>query len=129
MLTKYYDSMTATPSLFDSLWFFDDLYGSSRSRSTVERHDSSHRVTTTDEGLEMSFDLPGVKRSDLSVQVTGHQLDISGQVRGRDFKQSYRINRIYNPDPNTATLEDGVLTLRFSRTADSRPRTVDVTVK
>lgn len=127
MLTKYYDSMLKPSSLFDSLWIFDDLYGSNRLGN--DRVDSSYRVNATDECLELSFDLPGTKRSDLSVQVTGHQVDISGKIREKNFKYSYRINKAYDPSTIEAKLEDGVLTLRLERTPESRPRTIDVSIK
>lgn len=125
MLTKYYDSMIKTPNLFDTLSIFDDLYGPGWSRPS-DVIDSSCRVNPTDEGLELSFDLPGVKKADLSVQVTGNQVDISGKVRDRDFKRSYRISRTYDPDPVEAILEDGVLTLKFLRSPETRPRRIEI---
>ena len=126
-MTKCYDSMSKTANLFDSLWILDDLYGTSWSRPRIDRHDPSFRSNVTEEGLVLSIDLPGVKKTDLTVQVKGNQLDVSGKLREKDFKYSYRINRIYKPEPREATLEDGVLTMKFETISEAR--TINVLIK
>ena len=109
MLTKYYDTMLKPFDTLDALRMFDDIYTPSwglKPRSSA----SSYRVNTTDTGLELSLDIPGVKSKDLSVQVTGRLLTVSGKVRGEDFKHTYRLSKDYDTDTVDATLEDGVLT-------------------
>ena len=127
MLAKYYDSMLKPFDSFDTFRLFDDIYGPSWNLKT-KSHASSCRVNTTDNGLELSLDLPGVKSKDLSVQVTGRLLTVSGKVRGEDFKHTYRLSKDYDTDTVDATLEDGVLTLKFDRAKDDA-KTVSIKIK
>ena len=107
-----------------------DLYNSSRlDKSWSNFSNSAYRVEMTEEGVILSIDLPGVKSKDLSVQTTGHEIKISGKVRGEDFKYSYKLSKNYNPNSVDAHLEDGVLSLKFFKTNDALTKTVDVKVK
>lgn len=126
MLTKYYDSMLKTPSLFDSFWILDELHGSSWPRSRSADADSCYRVNTTGSGLEISIDLPGVKKADLKVQATGRSIEVSGMLRGKEFKQTYKVSRDYDPDSIDAALEDGVLTIKLQRSEESATKLIDV---
>ena len=121
--------MLKTSDVFDTLRLFDDLYSStwtSRSKSLTA---SAYRTDITDDGLTLSIDLPGVKSKDLSVQVTGRDVKVSGKQRADDFKQTYRIAKEYDPDTASATLEDGVLSLTFKKTKGDETKTIDVKVK
>lgn len=127
MLTKYYDTMLTKPfDALDPFRLLDDVYGSSWNLKSTS---SSYRVNATDTGLELSTDLPGVKSKDLSVQVTGRTVTISGKLRGQDFKNSYRVSKDYDVETAAASLEDGVLTLTFEKAADAQPRTIEIDVK
>lgn len=127
MLTKYYDTMLTKPfDALDPFRLLDDVYGPSWN---LKSSSSSYRVNTTDVGLELSTDLPGVKSKDLSVQVTGRTVSVFGKLRGEDFKHSYRVSRDYDVETASASLEDGVLTLTFEKSSTSQPRTIDIVVK
>ena len=119
MLTKYYDSMLK-PDLFDA--FFYGL-PPVKTRSSVL---NDYRVDSNSDGLQLSVDLPGVKSKDLSVQVTGRDVSITGKARGEDIKHTYRISKDYDPDTVDAVLEDGVLTLTFKKSGGLEPKTVEV---
>lgn len=122
MLTNYYESMLK-PDLFDA--FFYGL-PTTRTRSSIL---NDYRVESTAEGLELSVDLPGVKSKDLTVQVTGRQVSITGKARGEDVKHTYRISKDFDPDTAEAVLEDGVLTLFFKKSKGQEARTLQVKVK
>jgi HSP20 family molecular chaperone IbpA len=125
MLTKYNDTML-TPyfNLFDfSPFSFADDYSGSRSVA------SNYRVETDDSNLMLSIDLPGVKAADLSVQTSGREVKVTGKLRGKDFKHSYRISKSYDPETVSAELEAGVLTLTFGKTSLTETKTVEVVVK
>jgi HSP20 family protein len=124
MLAKSYDSIL-TRGILDSFLYFDDLYG----RKTVDLTESRYRVETTDKDLTLSIDLPGVKVSDLSVKAVGQEVKVGGKIRGEEFKYSYRLSKDYDSDATSATLEDGVLTLRFSKTRKEEAKTIEVKVK
>lgn len=125
MLSRYNDSMLKPFSTFDAFRLLDDLYAPSRGA----RLSSSYRVSDVENGLELSLDLPGVKSKDLNVQITDRVINVSGKSRGDDFKHSYRLSKEYDPETVTASLEDGVLTLGFSKVKSPPSRTIDVKVK
>jgi HSP20 family protein len=127
MLVNYYDSMLKTPDLFDTFRLFDDYYGTaSRSKKWTS---SAYRTEATDSGLSLSIDLPGVKSTDLSVQVTGRDVKVTGKLRGEDFKHTYRLSREYDADTADASLEDGVLTLSFKKTAAASVKNIEIKLK
>lgn len=119
MFSKYYDSMLK-PDIFDTLF-----YGMSIPR-TKSHFSSDARVETTESGLSLTVDVPGVKQKDLTVELSGRDVKVSGTARGEEFKYSYRISRDYDPDTLDALLEDGVLTLSFKRARTSDTRRVEV---
>ena len=123
MLEKYHDSMLKT-DLFDA--FFYGLPLTTRQRSSVL---SDYRVETSESGLTLSLDLPGVKSKDLSVQVTGRDVKVSGKGRGEDFKYTYRLSKDYDTEGASASLEDGVLSLVFKKTKVSDTKTIEIQVK
>lgn len=128
MLTKYHDTMlTKTRDLFDPFHILNELSLSPLyERSTLS---SAYRVNTTENGLELSLDLPGVKQKDLTVQTVDRLVKVSGKIRGEEFKYSYRISKDYDVEDVDATLEDGVLLLKFQKYKQATAKTVDVKVK
>lgn len=126
MLTKYHDTMlTKTRDLFDPFHIFSELTPFYE-RSMLS---SAYRVNTTENGLELSLDLPGVKQKDLTVQTTDRLVKVSGKIRDEEFKYSYRIAKDYDVEDVDATLEDGVLLLKFQKHKQVAAKTVDVKVK
>lgn len=130
MLTKYYDSMLKTPTLFDTLRTIEDLYSTPyTSRTRFYTNTSVYRVEEKDNELHLSIDLPGVKPKELSVQATGRDIKVTGKLRGEDFKYSYVLSKDYDPETISASHEDGVLTLTFGKTSASKTRTVEIKMK
>lgn len=116
--------MLNTHDLFDPFRFLDHLYEpSSRARSQKA---SGYRVETTDDGLTLSIDLPGVKSKDVTVQSVGRELKVCGKVRGEEFKHYYKLSKDYDADTAEALMEDGVLTLTFRKAKDTETRTIEV---
>ena len=119
-LAKYYNPFgrhTSSWFDFDTLEF-DKFFGT-----------KSYNVETTDMGLSLSVDLPGVKAADLSVQVEGQTVKIAGKQRGNDIKQTYQLSKQYDPESASAKLEDGVLILEFSKREEAKPKTINVQIK
>lgn len=132
MLAKYYDSLDAAADIFNTFKVLDEEYflpASRLGRSFATARSSSYRTEIVDDRLVLSVDVPGVKSTDLSVQVTGREVKVSGKLRGADFKHEYRLSKVYDPETIDASLEDGVLALRFSKAKDSQTRSVEVKVK
>ena len=125
MLARYYDSMPKSFDLFDPFRIFDDAYSSKwRMTSTAP-----YRVDVIEDVLHLSVDLPGLKSKDLGVQITGREIKVSGKIRDEEFKYSYRLSKDYDPETCDAGLEDGVLTLKFSKIKSAETRTIDVKIK
>ena len=127
MLIKYYDSMLKTQDIFNAFRLFDDVTGPQASQ-VRSYGSSSYRTETTDRGLNLSIDLPGVKATDLNVQVVGNDVKVSGKVRGADFDYAYRLSKDYDPDTAEAVLECGVLTLYFQKSKRDGGRRIEVKV-
>lgn len=84
-------------------------------------------------------ELPGVKRDDIDVEVTGNELVISGEVKrdesgkngalqGRTGRFVYRTSLPAGTDTEKirGELADGILTVRVPKSDQDRPRRVEI---
>ena len=97
-------------------------------------------IWETDEGLIMVADLPGVAQEDLSVDLSGDRLTISGRVSappaGRkalltefevgSFYRQFSLSEGLDQGGIGAALKDGVLTLTLPRLAPAQPRKIEI---
>lgn len=94
-------------------WGPTDLLG----RLTSTRHDTdaSHLTETVAEDGTRSFalDVPGFKKTDLSVEVIGNTFTVSGKKGNRIVTLSRSLHAHYVFDSIKASLEDGVLTISY----------------
>lgn len=97
------------------------------------------------ETIELTFEIPGVNKNDVRVNIENHQLTVSGERRlqHEDKREGYhRIERSYGSFmrsftiPNTvdtnkinAEYENGVLRLTLPKRPESQPRAIEVKVK
>jgi HSP20 family protein len=93
----------------------------------------------TDDAYVVEMDLPGVKKDDISVELSGNELVVTGDLKdGADGQSNRRIRRghieqrVVLPSPTeadkvTASLSDGVLTVTVPRSEDGKPHRVEVT--
>jgi HSP20 family protein len=101
-------------------------------------------LTETDDAYVAEVELPGVGKDDISVELSGQELAISGEYRqsGRDRKDGrtlwrgrrsgrfeYRVMLPGHADPDkiTATLADGVLTVTVPKAETEKPRRIEIT--
>ena len=106
-------------ALFHRDPFLNDIFGPTMTPSHAARHGSSqgnHHVHETEDAITVNIDLPGVKASDLQVQLVDKVLRVSGErkIAGTESK----FIRSFSIDPDTvdfenmkANMEFGVLTL------------------
>jgi HSP20 family molecular chaperone IbpA len=111
--------------LFDPYRILEDLY---RPSGRFEQA-SSFRTETDANGASISVDLPGVKSKDVSLTVTGRIVKISGKLRNEEFERTYRLSRDYDPDSADASLEDGVLTIKFRKSSTSETKSIEIKTK
>jgi HSP20 family protein len=97
----------------------------------------------TDSELRVTASLPGVKAEDIYVDVDRGMLTIRGESReerdedqGRWHVQERKVGSIQramtlpaavDADTARATIEDGVLTVTFTKTTQSKPKSIEVT--
>ena len=95
----------------------------------------------TDEAYVAEIELPGVKLEDLSVEVAGRRLTVTGERKERERvgilrRRTRTVGRFHyevllpgevDEDAVTASLHEGVLTVRVPKPANERRRRIPVT--
>ncbi len=95
----------------------------------------------TDDAYTAEIELPGVKLEDLSVEVAGRRLTVSGERKERERvgilrRRTRTVGRFHyevllpgevDEDGVEASLHEGVLTVRIPKPASQRPRRIPVT--
>jgi HSP20 family protein len=98
-------------------------------------------VSETEDAYLVEAELPGVKRDQVSVEVSGGDLVISGEVTGRQregllrrstrrygrFEYRVMLPGDVDPDKVSASLSDGVLAVRVPKAETARPRRIEIT--
>ena len=101
-------------------------------------------VQETDESLRLSFEVPGVKPENLSVTFENGVLTVLGvkqsehetgdekagtrafERRYGRFERTVMLPQSVDPDKVTADCENGVLTIELPKTAEARPRRIEI---
>jgi HSP20 family protein len=97
-------------------------------------------VEETDDSYVVEAELPGVKRSDVNIELVGNELMISGEVKERERKGALRRStrrtgrfeyRVRLPeqvdDQNVdAKLNDGVLIVRIPKSERAQRRKIEI---
>jgi HSP20 family protein len=100
-------------------------------------------LSETDDHFRVEVDLPGVQRDDISIEVAGNELSISGEIKEKErtgwlrhrtrrvgrFEHRTVLPREVDADGITAELSDGVLTVRVPKAASAKPRRIAITAK
>jgi HSP20 family protein len=123
---------------------FDDMWGSRRGDG--ERGDRLIApvvdVCEDENHLEISAELPGLKKEDVKIQIENNILTISGEKRlekEKSEKDFHRLERRYGSfyraislpngvasDAAEAEFKDGVLHVRLPKREDVKPRTLKI---
>ena len=89
-------------------------------------------VEETSVGVEIIFEMPGVKNSDISIEAGNGMLNIEGksalQRHGRPvlFKRSFYISDTVDFDNIKSCAKDGVVTLSLPKAEHALPRKITV---
>lgn len=98
-------------------------------------------VEETDDAYLVELELPGVKQEDISVELSGGELYVTGEVKERQRvgllrSRTRRVGRFdyrlslptdIEEDQVGALMSNGVLTVRAPKTARTRPRRIPIT--
>lgn len=135
-------------SLFDEMWgMFNELdRNTPGQRATrpapVSQMAAACDLSETAEGYLLTFDLPGLKREDINIDVTGRRLVVSGERRWEDeqnktnyfrrersygkFSRSFELPDGTNVNAIEATYENGVLQLAVPKAEESRVHKIQI---
>lgn len=97
-------------------------------------------VEETDDAYVVEIELPGVKREDVSVEVAGRQLSVSGERKERERlgilrRRTRTVGRFHyevvlpgdvEEEGVSASMDEGVLTVRVPKPASARPRRIPI---
>jgi HSP20 family protein len=98
-------------------------------------------LTQTEDAYVAEVELPGVKKDDISVEVAGQELAITGEyndtgTEGTALRRGRRTGRFEyrvmlpgqaDPDKITASLADGVLRVTVPKAETDKPRRIEIT--
>ncbi|RSM83581.1 Hsp20/alpha crystallin family protein [Kibdelosporangium aridum] len=125
---------------FDPFREFENLF-SQLSRYNNQGWSPLADVTETETGYVVELDVPGVQREDVTVDLNGTDLSITGELKERESKGlfrhrtrrtgkfSYRLSlpRNLDADKVEAKLADGVLTVTVGKKDAAKPRRIEIT--
>ncbi len=94
----------------------------------------------TDDAYTVEVELPGIKKDDIDIQITGRRLEVSGERKEKErvgilrrrervvgrFHYEVLLPSDVEEDGVEANLDNGVLTIRVPKPASERPRRIEV---
>jgi HSP20 family protein len=97
-------------------------------------------IEELEDAYVVEADVPGVKREDVNIEVTGNELTISGEIKVRERegiirRRTRRVGEFefrvvlpneVNPEGVDAKLNDGVLTVRIPKAERAQRRRIEV---
>jgi len=125
---------------------FDDLFGRLASdwdgKWLTTEFKAACDLSETADAFEIRMDVPGIKPEDITVQVTGDTVQISGERKDEKEEKGKTFHRVerrsgrfceivvlpsgVNDEKIQAEFHDGVLTIMLPKTETSKTRTVKV---
>ncbi len=97
-------------------------------------------VTSTEEGYVVTMDLPGVRKSDLDINLENGELTITGrrsqwptetnlvyrESATGEFRRVFELDPAIDGNKIAAKLEEGVLTLQLLKGEQARARRIEI---
>ena len=97
-------------------------------------------VEETEDAYSVEIDLPGVAREDVDIQLDDRELTVSGEVKEKErsgvlrrrtrrvgqFAYAVTLPGDVDADSVTATLKEGVLTVRVPKSQQAKPRRIAI---
>jgi HSP20 family molecular chaperone IbpA len=82
----------------------------------------SYRSVIDADGMTVDIDIPGVAKETLEVTIQDDSLVVEGTRGDKKVKRVYSLDDRFERQPSSATVADGVLTLRFELLPQLKPR-------
>ncbi len=124
MLSPY--QLSVVPALFGD---FDRVM---ESFADFEGFQPSRDVQETEDHFIVSFDMPGVKRENIKVEVKGQRLTVASERQRASSTASEKFERTFTLPPSVdeskieVNYEDGVLSLLLPKMQAAKPRTLEI---
>lgn len=83
-------------------------------------------VSENEKSMTIEVELPGCKKGDVKVELSGYDLSVTAKHRGLNVEKYYTISDRYDLSTMTARLEDGVLVLNVDRHPAHVPRLIEI---
>jgi HSP20 family protein len=110
----YVPSAWSRSGTFDR--FFADAIDDAHTRSQVDSDETS---------ITLSLDVPGLSKEQLTIGIEGRIVRISSKDDApRSFKAAYKLGSDVDAGKSEAKLENGVLTLKFTKIAPESRQTL-----
>lgn len=110
---------------FDLSGLINDIFGRSLRAIAGKQSDERYRTSSTDDGLIIDIDLPGVDPRSVTAWVTRSQVIVKGSG-ATAFTHRYTISSEYDTRCAEASMENGVLRVRLKRHPNDEPRRISV---
>lgn len=82
----------------------------------LDRRISKSKIDTKEDsnGVSVTFDVPGYDKESLDISVINNVLKIQGDIEGREFENSWKINNnVVDIENIKATVKNGVLEMHI----------------
>ena len=83
-------------------------------------------VSTDEDGYAIRLEVPGIAPENLTVEIHGQSLNLSGKREADEFARSFRLPEDADGEHATASCEHGILTVRVPKHASAKPRQITV---
>ena len=112
---------------------FDELFNTFNSVSSLKpSYDYSninYELSEDGNELNLSFDVPGFSKSDLTIEVLDSHMNINGEIGNRTFSKRFRLSNSWDLSQAKATVTNGVLDIVVPKLEEKRKKTIEIKVK
>jgi HSP20 family protein len=108
----------------------DDFFEAWNRTPSTRSWDPVTHFEEQEDHFTLSLDVPGIKKSEMKLEVTGLILNISGESQRekitRTFKRSFTLPETVDATKIEAKFEDGVLDLRLPKMEAAKSRLIEI---
>jgi HSP20 family protein len=114
---------------------FDELQHTMASSAEWPQFD----IEDSEDDTVLTADVPGMREDEIEIIAQGRSLIVRGERKATDgrylrrrrfagsFERRFHVTEGYDLEHVTASLQDGVLTIRLDKTAKAKPRRIPLT--
>ena len=122
----------ATTDVLGSFWDPFDVFSRDFGRWSSAIDYRSFEYDYEGDDLVLTCDVPGVKAEDISLEIEGAKVSLIAQRNGKNpVKYSYSVSipKEYDSDNPEASLDSGVLAIRFKKSESAKTKKIQIKTK